>query len=149
MSEVETSPGTELVIPNGEIIPLDDPAKVAKAILTLRDLEYQIRQAKEELTQTLVQHSMEIGNKTITLAGGGQATIKGGSETIYDAEEIMADLREAGMSEERISEIVTETVTYKVKAVEAKRAAAANPEYARAIEEWTHIVPRRVTVEIK
>ena len=53
---------------------------------------------------------------------------------VYDAEAIEEGLREAGMSEERIREIVKEEVTYKVVAKEAKKAAAASEKYAAIVD---------------
>jgi hypothetical protein len=145
-----TSLGTDMVLPaSGELIPLDNPPQIAQALEYLRDLEYQIRRAKEALTDALVEHSQLIGSKTITLKDGHTATIKGGTETIYDPEAIIDGLRQAGCPEDRIMEIITETVTYKVRAVEAKRAAAANPDYKQVIDQHTRIEQRRPSVEIK
>lgn len=138
----------EIVIPTGEIVPLAEPAKVAQALESLRLLEARIRDAKTELTNALLAHSMEIGSRTIMLGGGQKATIKGGSETVYDAEMIMEELRAAGCPESRILEIVTETVSYRVNAVEARRASAANPQYATIIEQHSRKEERRASVSI-
>lgn len=134
MSE-EHIPGMELMVPGiGEVVLLDDAKAVALALATVRSLEWELRSVKTELTRALV-HASEIeGTKTLHLEGGVKATVKSGSEVVYDAEEIALGLREAGMSEERISQIVKEVVTYKVDANQAKQAAGANPAYAEVIE---------------
>jgi hypothetical protein len=133
MSE-EHIPGMELMVPGiGEIVALDDPKQVAVALDGVRDLERQLRLVKTELTNALVYASQVEGTKTLHLEGV-KATIKSGSETVYDAEQIEIGLREAGMPEERIREIVVETVTYAVAGVKAKQAAGANPAYAAVIE---------------
>jgi hypothetical protein len=131
----EYVPGMELMVPGiGEVVALDDPKQVAVALDGVRDLERQLRLVKGELTNALVYASQIEGTKTLHLEGGMKATIKSGSETVYDAEQIEVGLREAGMPEERIREIVVETVTYAVAGVKAKQAAGANPAYAAVIE---------------
>jgi hypothetical protein len=52
------------------------------------------------------------------------------------------------MPEERIRDIVIETVSYAVVASQAKRAAAANPAYARAVEANRSTRPRVPYVSI-
>lgn len=142
--------GTDLVLPStGELVDLTDANQVAQALENLRQLEQQIRDAKAELTQALIEHSQTFGSKTIPLTGGRSAVIKSGPETVYDAQEIMDGLRAAGMPEARIAEIVQETVTYSVRAVEAKRAAAANLTYADVIDRFSHTVEKRPSVTIR
>lgn len=129
-----TEHGLELMVPGiGEIVPLDDPQKVALALDAVRDLERELRLVKAELTSAIVYASQVAGTKTLHLEGV-KATIKSGTETIYDAEQIEIGLREAGMPENRIREIVKETVSYVVDAVKAKQAAGANPAYAAVID---------------
>lgn len=127
-------PGMDLVVPGiGEVVPLDDPKQVAFAIDAVRDLEWKLRAVKTELTRALVHASEVAGSKTLHLEGV-KVTIKSGPETVYDAEQIEIGLRDAGMPEERIRQIVKETVSYKVDANQAKQAAGANPAYAAVIE---------------
>lgn len=151
MNEIEpASPGTEIVIPlTGEIVTLDNPENVANALSTLQILQQQIRDVQVQLERCLVDHSVELGKKTILLPNGRKVMIQGGSETVYDAQAIMEGLREAGMPEHRISEIVTETVEYKVKAVEAKRAASVNPAYKEVIERNAETKEKRPYVKLK
>ncbi len=53
------------------------------------------------------------------------------------------------MPESRIAEIVVETVERKVKAVEAKKAAAVNPAYAAVVDAAKTTVPKRQTVTVE
>lgn len=132
MSEPETS--TELVVPGiGEVVNLDDPRQVSLALDAVRDLERTLRAVKGELTRAIVHASEIAGTKTLYLEGV-KAVVKSGPVTVYDAEAIEAGLRQAGMPEDRIREIVVETVTYSVAAVKAKQAAGANPAYAAVID---------------
>jgi hypothetical protein len=129
MSEV----GMELMVPGiGEIVPLDDPRQVALAIDAIRDLKRQLRSVEMELTRAIAYASQIAGSKTLHLDGGITTTLKSGPETVYEGELIDRGLREAGMPEDRIREIVT--IKYVVKATEAKRAAGANPAYAAVID---------------
>lgn len=133
----------ELVVPGiGEIVKLDDPGAVALAMDAIRDLQSRLKEVNAELTDALVYHSKQWGGKTLHFEGG-KVVIKGGKETEYDATEIEEGLREAGMPEERIRQIVKETTTYTVVAVEAKRAAATNPDYAKVIEAHSRTIEKR------
>ena len=128
---------TEVFVPGtGEVVSLADVGACARAIQGVRLLKGQLDAAMRDLTEAIVQHSEREGTKTI-YAEGVKVTVNGGTSKSYDAQAIERELREAGMSEERIREIVTETVTYSVAAGEAKRAAQANPKYAAIIERNT------------
>jgi len=149
MSDITES--TELaVVGIGELVDLSNGAQCARAIDAIRDLEWQLRAAKQELTRALVHQSQQAGSKTLRYEGI-EAVVKGGTSTDYDADSIYLDLLAAGMSEQRAGEIVVETVTRKVSAAEAKRAAAANPAYAEAISRHTRVVdtPYTVSVSVK
>lgn len=125
---------TELAIPaTGELVNLDDPRQVAFALDGVRDLERQLRSIKAELTRALVYESEKVGSKTIHMPGV-TAVVKSGPELVYDGIAILEGLRAAGMPDDRINDIVKETVSYKVDAVKAKHAAGANPRYAAVIE---------------
>ncbi len=147
MSEIST----ELVVPGvGQLVSLDEPREVALAIDAIRDLEFQLRAAKQDLTRALVHASQQEGSKTLRYEGV-EVVVKGGSATHYDAAEIYTGLIDAGMSAERAGEIVKHTVTQKVDASQAKRAASANPEYAAVIYAHTTTidVPHSVSVSRK
>lgn len=131
----------------GEVIDLNDAAACARALADVRAFENDFRQVKALLSDALVALSQREGTKTLHTAGG-KVTVKGGSETTYDGEMLEVELRQAGMSEERIREIVVETVTYSVRASEAKRAAAANPAYAAAVERARTTRPKAPSVSV-
>lgn len=142
-------PGDALVLPaTGELVDLNDEVSCAHALESLRILEAQIRQAKAGLTQAIVARSELIGSRTLPLGDGLKAIIKGGTAIEYDAEEIEQELRRAGMPEDRIRQIVLEQVSYRVAAVEAKRASVANPVYREIIDRHTRIVDKPSSVSI-
>jgi hypothetical protein len=138
----------ELMVPGiGQVVALDNPKEVALALDGVRDLERQLRLVKTELTSALVYASQQAGAKTLHLEGV-KVEIKGGTQTVYEAELIEQGLREAGMPEARIREIVKETVSYVVSAVQAKQAAAANPAYAAVIEAHKRVEEKATSVSI-
>lgn len=139
--------GTELVVAGvGSVVNLDKPAEVAQALADVRALENALRDVKPILTGALVEESKRQGKKTLRF-GDLEVVISQSREIVWDLE-VLAELLDAGMSEERYAELVTETVTYKVSAQEAKIIAGANPEYARIIERarTDHDGPARASV---
>ena len=150
---VENPPETmsvELVVPgSGELVSLDDEIACCKALRTVQDMEAQLREAKRTLASAIAARARVLGTRTITLPGGQKAQVGSDHETVYDAEAIEDDLRQAGMPESRIKDIIEVTVTTRVRAGEAKRAAAANPEYARVIENHRREVERSPSVSFR
>lgn len=147
---VEVYPNATVVLPHtGEVVDLRDEIACALYLDDLRIMEARIGEAKRVLAQAIAERAKILGTKTIPLTGGRKAVISGGKAKAYDAEAIERGLRELGMPEDRIREIVTETVTHTVKAVEAKRAAGANPDYARVIEAATSEYDRGISVTIR
>ncbi len=140
---------TDLVVPGlGELVNLEDPPAVALALDSVRDLESRLREVKAELTRALVYHSQLQGTKTLHLENFS-VTVKSGTATVYDAAQIEQGLRACGMPEERIREIVKETVSYTVDAVKAKQAAGANPLYAEVIREHSRVEEKTPYVTLK
>jgi alcohol dehydrogenase class IV len=140
----------EIVLPGiGQIVDLTDGQDSAVALATVRDLERQLKEIKSVLTDAIVDHARVLGTKTLRLNDGRVATLSAGTETIYDAERIETGLRALGMPEERIREVVVETLAYKVNAVEAKRVAGANPDYAKVIEDFSQTVHRPIYVSMR
>lgn len=144
-----SEPGTDLVLPSGELVALDDTAACVRALDELRDLESRIKELKGVLTDAIKAESTHWGGKTLTLPGGIQATIKNDNKVYWDAQLLESKLREAGMPEERIRQIVVEEVSWSVQAVEAKKAAAANPDYAACVEAARTVVAARPTISVK
>lgn len=143
-----SEPSTELAVPViGQVVNLEDANDCALALDAIRDLEYQLKQAKTDLTRALVHHSQQAGTKTLHL-DNATVVLSGGEATVYDAEEIYVGLIEAGMTPERAGEIVKETVTRKVDARQAKSAAAANPAYREVIERHTRVEDRPYRAEV-
>lgn len=139
-----------IVLPHsGEVIDPHDAKQCGTALDELRRMERHIGEAKRALSYAIAEECKRQGTKSIDVGGGRRAEVRGGPEKAYDAEALERDLRAAGMPEDRLREIVTETVSYSVVAREAKRAAGANEEYARIIERNTTEIERPISVTIR
>lgn len=135
MTEVTPEPTTALVPWTGELVPLDDPEKVALAWDEMRRYEQAIKyQLRPALAAALAGYAKTMGTKTLRF-GATELKLSGGpgSETTWDLE-VLEELRAMGLPEERWDALVTETVSYKVNANVAKQLAAVNEDYARVIE---------------
>lgn len=129
VSELEVRESEVLALPNGVVVSLQEPRECAIALDDLRQLEQRVKEAKRILSDAIAEESKRQGSKTLHF-DGVDAEVKTSQRLVWDVERLEKGLRELGMPEERIRTIITETVTYDVKAVEANRAARANPEYA-------------------
>jgi hypothetical protein len=146
-----SEPGTDLVpLPDGQLVDLSNPTEVALRLDDLRTLEARIKEAKAVLVDAIAQYAEQAGaGKTLNLPGGVRAVLKNDRQVIWDAQRLEADLREAGMSEERIREIIVEEVSYRVVGVEARKAASVNPAYAHAVAEARKEISQRPSVSVK
>ena len=142
VATMASEPGRDLIVPgSGELVNLEDLNEVARALRSVKELEGMLKAARQVLHEAVRYHSQVLGKKTMRVAGG-KLEVRKATDTIYDAESIERELRQLGMPEERIREIVIETVTYRVSAQQAKYAAAANPDYRAVIESNTRTVEK-------
>lgn len=138
----------ELVVPTtGEVLDLEDAPGCLRVLSEIRQLEQDLRSAKAALTDALAAEFSRQGTKTLEL-NGVKAVLGGGSEIVWDVE-VLDELRELGLPEERMNELVTTEVSYKVNANVAKAIASANPEYAEIVERAKSTIPKAVYVSIK
>lgn len=147
MSELEVREQS-LMTPVGTVVDLSNPEEVAIAYDDLRRLKTMLAEAEAKLKEALVTHSAAVGKKSFDLPGVAKVEIKGGTETKWNEQGLKQALKEAGCPPERISEIIRETIEYKVMAVEARRAAKANPVYAEAIEQNSTIQEKAPSVVV-
>jgi hypothetical protein len=137
-----------LVVPQtGELLSLDDAAGCLRVLTEIRDLETKLREAKAELTTALSAEFSRQGTKTLEI-GGVKAELRGGTEVVWDIE-VLGELRNLGLPEERMDALVTAEVTYRVNANVAKQLASVNPLYASVIERAKSTIPKASYVSIK
>lgn len=147
MSEIVVAESTEVVLHTGEVILLSDLPACARAVEEIRDLEYRLRQMKNELTRPFVEETEKRGSKTLRW-GEDLEVVVSASETVeWDVTEL-AKLQDAGLPDDRYDELVKAEVTYKVSAREATRIAGANEQYAEIIERAKTLVPKNPTLKI-
>lgn len=150
MSDIELRESEELVLPvTGEVIDLNDEVACAVAMDDLSVMLGRIYDARRALGAAIAERARILGTKSITLPGGRKAVVTGGPEKQYDAEAIERELRAAGLPEERVRQVVREEITHTVRAVEAKRVAGANEEYAEIIERNTTEITKPYSVTIR
>ena len=153
----ETSAGVPAVVEDesvaivpliGLVVDLGQPKEVAVALSAVREAKRQLDAARAGLERVLVEESRVQGTKTLHF-GDLTAKVSGGPEIVWDVEQLREDLTELELPEERINQLITETVTYKVNASVANQLAGANASYAEAISRAKSRVekPYRVSVE--
>ena len=146
MTELE--PATLVVPWTGEVVSLAEPAQVCRALDQVRELKRELDHVRAVLEDALRQESERQGTKTLHL-DGLTAVVSGGEKVEYDHLELIDELRDLGLPEQRIGDLVVETITYRVDQRVAKQLAGANPRYAEAIERHRHVVPDRWRVTVK
>lgn len=129
-------------------VDLNDVVACATLLDDIRQLEAQLASAKSRLTGAIVERAKVDGETAYDLPNRMRATITSGRRSSVAADVLEAKLREAGMPEARISEIVQEEVSYKVDLRAAKKAGTANPDYKAALEAatTTHDAQPSVTI---
>jgi hypothetical protein len=145
-----TEPGTDLIrLPDGQLVDLTDMNQCAQALQDIRDLASFLTEAKGAIVDAVANHVVLRGDgKTIHLDNGMKLALTGGQQTLWDAQQLEAELREAGMPEDRIREIVVEEVSWTVRAAEANKAARVNDAYRVAVERARQVTEQRPSVTI-
>jgi hypothetical protein len=116
----------------GEVLPAT-PQNAHSILSRLDEIEAKVRVARAAITAYVEAESKQQGTKTFDVPGG-KLVLEGGPTTVVEGNELAQLLSEAGMSEERIAEIVQPVVTYKVNRAKLKQATAANDDYKAAAE---------------
>lgn len=139
---------SEVLVPySGQIVSLDDPPECLKLLAEIRELEGKLRDVKGALTEALGHEFSRQGTKTIEM-NGVKAVLGPDSEIVWDVE-VLEELRELGLPEERMNALVTTEVTYKVNANVAKQLAGANQAYGEVIERAKSRIPKTPYVSIR
>jgi hypothetical protein len=148
-AELAVAEQPEIVVPlTGELVDLRQPGQVAAALESVREAKRHLDQARVLLETVLRLEASRQGTKTLHL-GGVDCVVSGGSRVEYDCEQLRELLAEAGLPDDRLAELIVETVSYRVNQTVAKSVSAANPRYRAAIERCRRVEPApwRVTVK--
>ena len=139
---------SELIVPvSGEVVSYDDPAGCLRVLTEIRELEARLKEVKADLTSALAAEFSRQGTKTLEL-DGIRAELRGGTDIVWDIE-VLEELRELGLPEERMNALITTEIRFRVNANEAKRVAAANPAYAEVVERAKKVIPKATYVAVK
>lgn len=132
--EIALVPETALiVIPiTGEAIEFSDAHACARALQEVREIEARLRDVKRALTEGIIEESQRQGSKTLHFSGF-DARINNPPTTVWDYE-VLCELLEAGLPEERFADLVTTEISYKVNGNVAKSVASSNPDYKAIID---------------
>ncbi len=136
-----------LNVETGELLPatVDNAATVIQAARTMRS---RLHDVVAQATAWLAEESARQGTKTLH-AGASSVVLSGGPTDEYDPLELMNYLRNAGLPEQRVDDAVTTIIDYKVNRSVLRQLAAANPEYADAIEQAKRTVEKPMRATIK
>lgn len=146
--ELAVTTPAEIVNPaSGEILPAT-PDNAVEALASLRELRYRIGDAIRGCEAILADESARVGSKTLHI-GGYTASVSGGSELVWDVEQLRAGLAAAECPEGRIDELIVATVEYRVNQSVARQLASANPKYAAVIEAAKSRVVKPTRVSVK
>lgn len=144
----------ELAIPEefpdvltGEMLPATTE-NAARVIQSAREMKDRIQDVIRNATVFLAEESRRRGTKTLPY-GGGRAVLSGGASTEIDPEALRSLLTEAGCPEDRINAAVKEEISYKVDRAVCKQLAAANEDYAAAVELATRPIVKPFSVSVK
>lgn len=148
MSSEEVVPWTADVATRLGEVDLNDAVACAVLLDDIRQLEAQLSSAKVRLSAAILDRARVDGVTSYDLPGRLRAEVRSGSRKTIAGDVLEQALRKAGMPEERITEIVSTEVSYKVNAREAKKAAGVNEAYAKALAKATseHEAQPSVTV---
>lgn len=132
----DLSPEQAVVIPtSGVVVNLDNEREVAIAYRDVKQIRDELTRIDRLLREAMAARKKILGTGTFYLEGVGKVEVKGDTETEWDIVALETGLRDVGCPKEIIKEIVKPVTTYKVDAARANRAAKANPDYARVIED--------------
>lgn len=150
MSETEAM-STEIVhrLTDGVIVERDDVETATFFLGRIEEEKTEIGRVEAALKDLVREWYATHGGPQTIRHQGVKVTLGSGEETLYDAQALEAALREAGMPETSIRDIIVETISYKVDATKAKQAAKANPVYAAAVDACSTKYSKTPSVSVK
>ena len=149
-SLIETDPVFTIRL-TGQIIDLREPAEVANALSDVREAKRQLDAIRQLLEDVLRLESSRQGTKTLHLEDGLTAVVSGGNRPEYDLPVLADMLRDAGLPEDRLEQLIVATISYRLDQSVARQLRSANPAYAAALDACRRDVPApwRVNIERK
>lgn len=138
----------EVVDPfSGELVNVSDPATAAQFIYALRTSKNVIDKRIKEATAAAEPAFRQAGTKTLRF-GAVEMELKEPVDYEWD-EEILNELLDAGLPEERHAELVKVTVSKKVSQQVAKQLEASNDVYAEIIGRARNTIAKPATLDVR
>ena len=134
----------------GEIADANDPEQVVDILTALRELQTQVYEQRKNAEFALAVYAKTLGTKTFEI-GDHKIEVSPEQKLDYDSAdiEILEQLLELGLPDERWNKLVRQEVVSKVDGRVARQLASANDAYAEVIDKAVPIkqVPLRVLVK--
>lgn len=132
--ELEVRESEELAIPLMQtLVRLDDVPLVAQTIIDIKQGIGVLMEARRVLEAAIIAESQRQGAKTLHLDPFLYAEVRDDKELVWDID-VLEELLDAGLPQERYDKLVVGVVTYKVSANVANQLArAGNEQYAEII----------------
>jgi hypothetical protein len=149
-NEVEVVEQQEAVVVPllGLVVSPTAPQEVAEALGAVREAKRLLDEARGELERILAEEAQRQGTKTLHL-DRATVSISGGPETVYDVE-VLEQLLEVGLPDERYSELVKTRIEYRVdRNVIRQLVGSGNEDYQRIIAKAMSVEERPYRVSVK
>jgi hypothetical protein len=132
---------------SGQLINVSDPATAAEFVYALRTSKNVIDKLIKQVTTAAEPAFRQAGTKTLRF-GAIEMELKEPVSYDWD-EEILHELVDAGLPEERYADLVKETVVRKVNQSVAKQLEASNEKYREIIERARTRVEKPPTLDVR
>lgn len=130
----------------GEIADANDPAQVITILASLRDLIAVAVEQRRNAEAALAEHARTLGTRTFEI-DGQKVEVRGGDRVEYDPD-ILEQLLDVGLPEERWNALVKLEVKTKIDGHVARQLAGANERYAAIVEKAKTVVPGNLYVKV-
>lgn len=132
----------------GELVQTADLPAVAQNLDSLRQLRDKISRVIAEFSDAVIVRSRVEGTKTFNMGRRGSLIVTPDNEIIWDVE-VLQELLDAGLPQERWLALVTEIVSYKVNGTVARQIEGSNPQYAEIVGRARVRTPKKQYVQFK
>ena len=135
----------------GEQIDLADTPRVVQVLDNIRQYQHHLNSVVSQLEEAITEEMDRQGKFTLCY---GHLQVESSSKDaavkyLYDTEVLRDGLREAGLPEDRIEDLILKTYTERVSRMDINRLRKAKAEYAEVIDQAETILPKRRRVDVK
>ncbi len=132
----------------GELVDSRDLPALADALEALRAHRQEVSDAIAAFTEAVLEESRRLGTKTIPAGNTFVLQVSADSEIEWDVS-ALERLRDLGLPEERMNELLRPVVQYKVDGRVAKQLAGASAEYKAVLDAAAVRKPKKAYVTVR